>query len=174
MSDYGSGDAELMIGLYALRTFVIRTFAFAEDDAPDLAEGLTDDDKVKRPRLSSVAISGAHWKDGCCLARCTRNPEHEAPADQCACGIYAANTVAALMAQYEKQASNLIAVIATQGLTVRGETGLRTSAARIVAYWIGNPDLDGSSLEAQVCKTDAPGARRYYDLDLMTKLYQLT
>jgi hypothetical protein len=173
MSDFGDGDPELMIGLYALRTFVVAKFAFTDEDAVNLAEDLTADDKVERPRLSSLADSGAHWKDGQCIARCKKNADHEAPADGCTCGVYATNTIAALFAQYEAQARKLVAVIATQGLTVKGDVGLKTSAARILAYWIGNPDVGGSSREAEVCKRDAPGARRFFDLRLMAKLYEL-
>jgi hypothetical protein len=173
VSDFGDGDPELMIGLYALRTFVVTPFAFTDEDAVNLAEDLCDDDKMIRPRLSSLADSGAHWKDGCCIARCRVNADHVAPAKNCKCGIYATNTVAALFGQYANQASKLVSVIATQGQTVKGEVGLKTSAARIVAYWIGDPDLDGSSREAEVCKTDAPGARRFFDLHLMLKLFGL-
>jgi hypothetical protein len=55
---------------------------------------------------------------------------------------------------------------------VIGATGLRTAAARIVAFWAAEPN--GSQSEVDVARQQCPGARRYFDVDLMAKLYGLT
>lgn len=150
MSDYGSGDpVDVAVGVYALRTFAI-----------------TDG------KLSSLVVGAGHWEGGVCTASCVKDPDHIAPADGCHCGIYGAHTLEALFAQYGQFACRIIAVIAAEGLTVTGATGLRTATARIVAYWCAEPDRSPS--EAQVCAKQCPGARRFYDHEVMARLYGLT
>ena len=62
-------------------------------------------------------------------------------------------------------------MIAPEGTTVTGATGSRTAAARVVAYWCAEPDR--SPAEADFCAHQCPGARRFYDLNLMARLYGL-
>jgi hypothetical protein len=148
------GELDIEIARYALRTF-----------------------RVEDGKLSSVVVGAGHWENGVCIAVCTRNPEdptHEAPAKGCSCGIYATHSVAALFRQYGKQACRIVTVIAPEGRTVTGDTGLRTSAARIVAYWCG----EGSPSEADVCAQipnlpDGRRLRRYYNVDVMARMYGL-
>jgi hypothetical protein len=150
MSDYGSGAAtDLAVGVYALRTFAV-------------ADG----------KLSSVIQGAGHWDDGVCEARCVKDPTHEAPADGCKCGIYGTHTLEALFSQYPEHSSRIVAVIAPEGRTVTGPKGLRTAFARIVAYWCAEPDRSPS--EADVCAEQCPGARRFYDLNVMARLYGLS
>jgi hypothetical protein len=146
------GMADLAVALYALRTF-----------------------RVVDGRLASVVAGAGHWADGVCEAVCTRHPDdptHEAPADGCTCGIYGTHSLAALSRQYGKQACRIVAVIAPEGPTVTGSTGLRTAFARIVAYWCAEPDRSPS--EGDVCVEQCPGARRFYDLNVMARLYGLS
>jgi hypothetical protein len=153
MADYGSGDPlepDPAVAVYALRTF-----------------------RVEDGQLASIITGTGHWIDGTCIARCTQNPDHVAPpVDGCQCGIYGAHTLAALRHQYAEKASRLVCVIAAEGATVIGATGLRTAAARIVAFWTAEPN--GSQSEFGVARQQCPGARRYFDVDLMAKLYGLT
>jgi len=147
--DFDSGGTvDVAVGLYALRTFAI-------------ADG----------KLASVVQGAGHWKDGVCEALCLKGPDHQAPADGCSCGIHGTHTLEALFAQYGQYARRIVAVIAVEGATVTGATGLRTAAARIAAYWHAEPDRPPS--EAEVCAQQCPGARRFYDLDVMTRLYGL-
>jgi hypothetical protein len=151
MSDFGSGTPEPVVGMYGLRTF-----------------------KITDGRLSSVVAGTGHWEDGVCEAVCTRNPDHqEPPVDGCSCGIYCTHSLAALFAQYSAQAQRIVCVIAPEGPTLSGDTGMRTNAARIVACWCGEPNWRIVPSEREVCRKDAPGARQYYDLRLMVKLYGL-
>jgi len=147
--DFDSGGAvDLVVGMYALRTF-----------------------KIVDGQLSSVAVGAGHWENGVCTAICTRNPDHVAPEDGCTCGIYGTHTLEGLFNQYGEFACRIIAVIAAEGPTVIGTTGLRTAAARIVAYWCADPDRAQSEVDA--CAAQCPGARRFYDLDVMARLYGL-
>jgi hypothetical protein len=149
------GELDIEIARYALRTFTIQ-------------DG----------QLSSIAVSGHHWENGVCEATCMVHPEdptHEAPAKGCSCGIYATHSVAALFRQYGKQACKIVVVIAPEGRTVTGDTGMRTAAARIVAYWCG----EGATVEAEVCSKQIPDLpdgrhiRRYYNVNTMAQIYGL-
>jgi hypothetical protein len=51
--------------------------------------------------------------------------------------------------------------------------GLRTARARVVAYWCAEKPDHRTLIEADVCAEQCPGARRYYDRDLMARLYGL-
>jgi hypothetical protein len=151
--DYGSGDPvdlDLAVGLYALRTF-----------------------RTVDGQLASVVQGTGHWGNGVCEARCLKSSDadHKVPADDCHCGIYGTHTLEALFAQYGEFACRIVTVIAAEGRTVTGLTGLRTAAARIVAYWCAEPDRSRS--EADVCAEQCPGARRFYDLNVMARLYGL-
>jgi hypothetical protein len=149
MSDeFGDAPTEIEVAVYALRTF-----------------GVAGD------RLTSVAKGDGHWNDGVCVARCTANPDdpqHVPPADNCGCGVYGFFTLEELFAQYGAYAHRVVGVIAAQGLTAVGDKGLKTAAARIVAYWCRDDDRD-----ITVCELSCPGARRFYDVDVLARLYGL-
>jgi hypothetical protein len=154
----GELDIDIAIGVYALRTF-----------------------KITKGQLTSVTVSGHHWKDGVCEAECMQaagqDPTHEAPVEGCSCGIYGTYSLAALRRQFG-ETGRIVTVIAAEGRTVTGDTGLRTAAARIVAYWIGEPRIgqppgSGWARLDNICAEQCPGARRYYDVDLMAKIYGL-
>jgi hypothetical protein len=151
MVDYGAGDPvqpDPAVAVYALRTF-----------------------RVEDGQLASIIAGTGHWIEGACIARCTQDPEHVAPpVDGCHCGIYGAHTLTALRRQYGEQASRLVCVVAAEGATVIGSTGLRTAAARVVAFWVTESSGSPSELDAA---RQCPGARRYYDVDLMAKLHGL-
>jgi hypothetical protein len=143
-----AGPADIAVGLKGLRTF-----------------------KVVDDQLASVVVAG-HWAKGACIATCMSNPNdptHEVPAKGCSCGIYAANSLTALFRQFREEARQIICVIAAEGPTVTGQTGLRTAAARIVAWWAAEPD----GPEAAVCARECPGARRFYDAEFMARIYRL-
>ena len=155
MTDFDSlgalDDTDIRIAVYALRTF-----------------------RVVDGNVSSVAVGAGHWDGGICTAVCVRTKDgenpHTPPADGCMCGIYGTHSLHALFAQYPEFACRITTVIAVGGPTVTGSTGLRTAQVRVVAYWVGEPDGSEPS-EAEVCGEQFPGARRYYDIDLMAKLY---
>jgi hypothetical protein len=152
---YGDGDpldgADIAVGVYGLRTFAV-------------VDG----------QLGSIIKGAGHWQDGVCEAVCLRPTGddaagHEAPAPQCDCGIYGALTLATLFGQYPECASRIVAVIAAEGVTFLGTVGLRTAAARVVAYWVSEKAV----AERKVCAEGCPNARRFYDLDVMAKVYGL-
>jgi hypothetical protein len=65
-----------------------------------------------------------------CEAVCTRNPDHaEPPVDGCSCGIYCTHSLHSLFAQYGEFAARIVCVIAPEGPTLTGDTGMRTNAA---------------------------------------------
>lgn len=89
-----------------------------------------------------------YWNNGVMEAECRASSfdiiqwrwhnkgEHRVPAKYCGCGIYATVSLQSLIAQYpEQMLDNGVAVVAAEGETIIGDRGMRTSAARIVAYW---------------------------------------
>ena len=140
-------------------TYAVRTFA------------------VKNGRLTSIAQHGSQWMDGRCLAICTLKPDepdHIAPVDSCSCGVYAWWTPEQLIGQYKDHAKFIIAVIRMEGLCLEGETGVRTNAAEIVAWWVADcdePDGVTTAMLAAACEASAPGTRRFFDRDVMIGLY---
>jgi hypothetical protein len=146
-TDYGSGEpVDIQIDVYGLRTFT-----------------------VSGGQLGSIVKGAGHWKGGVCTARCLMT-EHKPPADECACGIYACHSLRGLFGQYSEFASRIVAVIVAEGDTVVGDMGLRTSAARIVAYWCA----DGQPAAVlRVCAEQCPDARRFRSLKLMTRMFGL-
>jgi hypothetical protein len=153
--DYGidSEPADLEVGRFALRTFA-----------------------VKDGKLASIIHGAGHWENGACVAQCIAtaiaDEPHEAPSPGCRCGIYGTLSLAALFSQYREFACRIIAVIAAEGVTYIGSVGLRTAAARVVAYWCAEAD-NRQPTEADVCAEQCPGARRFYDVDVMARLYGL-
>lgn len=133
---------ELQIGRRALRSF-----------------------KVDRDHLWPIAMSVDSWKDGTCLARCEKGspkttsvtysnglwthqeeteqfPErHAAPHLGCDCGVYGTLSLQHLVDQYPSYAQRIVCVFAAEGPTLLGSRGMRTSAARILAYWAGDDEV---------------------------------
>jgi hypothetical protein len=155
------------IEVYALRTFAIRN-------------GKAD---------SVVQQQGSYWKDGVCIAKClvhADDPEHIAPMPSpCRCGIYACLTIGRLRQQYPEYCAKIVTVIEAEGKTMLGTVGLRTAAARVVAYWCAEPapqwgmgrrgDPPPSRFnEDVVCARDFPGARRFRDVTVMARIYGLS
>jgi hypothetical protein len=129
--------------------------------------------RLRDGKLDSVVVSG-NWEGGLCEAVCMVEKDHVAPADGCKCGIYATHSLRALMAQYSEHANRIVAVIQAVGRTVNGPTGFKTAKAEVVAYWLGEQRFDDDSLsEADACDEQWLGVRRWRDLDLMIKRFQL-
>jgi hypothetical protein len=141
--DFGSPDVDFAVGIHALRTF-------------GLYEG----------KLGSVVQGVGHWENGECVARCLVSSEHAPPHVGCNCGIYGFFSVEELFEQYVEFACHVVGVIAVKGLTTIGTKGLKTAAARVVAYWCSDD-------EAQHCRDSLPGARRFFDLKVMARMYGL-
>lgn len=140
---------ELEVGRYALRTFTVS-------------------DHV----LRSVSQSGVHWKDGVCVAKCLRygakledDPDHVPPVEGCHCGVYATLNLASLVTQYSA-ARKLVCVIAAEGQTIIGDVGLRTAAARVVAYWC-------TRAVRPACVRELGDARYFDELGTMLETYDL-
>lgn len=73
-------------------------------------------------------------------------PAHQdGPYMDCRCGIYAATNLYDLYAQYT-QTMNLVTVVAVEGKTIIGDTGMRSTAARVIAYWVA-PRIDDEDVE---------------------------
>lgn len=111
-----SGDEvlpDIEVGRYALRTF-----------------------RVRHSQLVSV-VKDYTWEGGVSIAQCLKekNPCPSSPNRKCDCGIYGTLTLEHLIKQYSQYAQKCVAVIAAEGTTIIGSRGLRTAAARIVAYW---------------------------------------
>lgn len=135
---------------------------------------------VKGGRLKSL-YKDIYWDEGVMEAKCLRGPEalwlffqndvdpsHRAPDKNCTCGIYATLTLEHLRAQYFMEAERSVAVIAAEGPTIIGDQGLRTSAARIVAYW--TPVRGVRRAYGQACGKDAQYFRK---MDQMLETYGL-
>lgn len=128
MSDEAVPDIE--VARYALRTF----------DIVPLGEN---------GRLRLKSLYQVHfWEGGKAIATCLNRDRvhverngtmawsnHAPPVEGCSCGLYGTLTLDQLLREYGNRARNLICVIAAEGGTVIGSKGLRTAAARIVAYW---------------------------------------
>lgn len=145
---------------------------------------------VKDRRLMPVAMPVEDaWKGGVCQAECVPNPwtmtvsalaswvvvtgddvaapdpNHAAPAEGCHCGIYGCLTIDRLVKQYPLQCMEIVAVIAVEGNTIIGEIGLRTQAARIVAYWSPKRKV------RKICADTCDGAIGFAKLDDMLAAY---
>lgn len=136
---------------------------------------------VKDGRLMPVAMAVDAWKGGVCQAECVPNPwtmtapwlvvvpvpdpNHDAPAEGCHCGIYGCLTIDRLVKQYPLQCMEIVAVIAVEGNTIIGEIGLRTQAARIVAYWSPKREV------RKICADTCDGAIGFAKLDDMLAAY---
>jgi hypothetical protein len=150
MTDFDSlGEIDVVIeDVYGLRTF-----------------------KVVDGKLSSVVVGTGYWENGICDAVCVnnRNPDHVAPDPDCRCGIYATSGIDHLLRQYGEEAAKIVAVVQAVGTTIRGDTGFKTRQAHVVAYWVA----DDVPAEEQACAEHCPGARRWWDRDLMIEIFEL-
>lgn len=85
-----------------------------------------------------------YWDQGTAIAECRSDswspphPDQEVPAHKCGCGLYGTLTIEQLLREYGSYAKDTVAVIAAEGSTYIGTKGLRTAAARVVAFW--HPD----------------------------------
>ena len=149
MSDeYGDTVVDnIQVARYALRTFAIR------------------DGNLE----SVIQRGGGHWTEGVCVAHCLAHPDHVAPEADCRCGIYGALTLGVLQRQYQEFTCRIVTVIAAEGKTMLGTIGLRTAAARVVAYWCTEGRED-----AAICAQQFPDARRFFDAVVMARLYRMS
>ncbi|EIU51611.1 MULTISPECIES: hypothetical protein [Mycobacteriaceae] len=134
--------SDIEVGRYAVRTFSI-----------DRRRGTLVPVSIAS-HLDSIGVdSRAVWEDGVCVARCAHGHNHPAPSDDCSCGIYGATSLASLHSQFPDLVASIVAVIAAEGPTIIGNAGLRTSAARVVAYWCHpGPAFDAArTVLAQQC-----------------------
>lgn len=137
---------------------------------------------VTSGRLMPVVVDVDAWKDGVCEARCEEasfhqwaaggfapnrapNPPHGTPSENCSCGIYGCLTIEHLKRQYLHECMSIVTVIAVEGTTIIGDVGLRTQAARIVAYWSPRRDI------RKMCAATCVGAVGFIDLDGMLTAY---
>lgn len=142
------------IGRYALRTF-----------------------SDKGTWLGSVGVQGRHWHDGICEAKCVNTTiwaerrVHSAPQEGCTCGIYGTLSYEALHRQYRHESEALVTVMAAEGETIIGDTGLKTAAARIVAWWA--PQRVWTLRAAILASMEFPDAKHYKSLDAMLDAYKI-
>lgn len=85
------------------------------------------------------------------------------PEETCTCGVYGAVSMESLWSQYSLFAETNVAVIAAEGQTMVGDRGLRTTAARVVAF----AATEKSTFFAQQC----PEATHYPQLNDMLTAY---
>jgi hypothetical protein len=135
----------------------------------------------------STAMRGSNWKHGVCEASCqvpvnshqkllielaalTMGDEpvfsHQAPQEDCHCGIYAAHTLQVLKEQFASYTNDIVAVVAAEGQTIIGDKGFRTQRARVVAYWCSNE-------VAATAQGQFSEAQRYSDIASMLADYGL-
>jgi hypothetical protein len=142
---------DIEIARYALRTFTV---------------GANSDE------LSSVAMSGSYWRNGTCEAECLaggdrQRPMHPAPHEGCTCGIYGTLSLDSLTRQFTYQSTHLVTVIAAEGKTIIGDKGLRTAAARVVAYWSPDKKI------RKICKKQLGDAKKFDNLYDMLAAYDV-
>lgn len=150
--------------------------------APQL-ETAASDVEVARYGLRTFAVEAGTlkslfqptaWDKGVIEARCMRGDEwspwydHSIPHERCTCGVYATVDLQSLIAQYRDRCRSNVAVVAVEGTTIIGDKGMRTSAARVVAYW--TPDSKrgqkAQMVYERVCGDDVP---HYDDMNTMLK-----
>lgn len=139
-------EIDLEVGRHALRTFKCEN-----------NNGL--------PTLTSL-YQPTTWDGGVMIAECKKKdgPCAEPPGDNCMCGVYGTLTLEHLVGQYRSYARNCIGVIAAEGKTIIGDRGLRTAAARLVAYWC-------SPLYEENFAASAPDAKRFTKIEDMLGEY---
>ena len=145
--DHPEAVPDIEVGRYALRTF-----------------------RVNRQHKKLMSLFQHHdWENGTAIATCRRSVEgwgpHEVPAENCTCGLYGTLTLQQLEHEYRFQAKRCVAVFAAEGTTFIGTKGLRTAAARIVAYWCWD------EADALVFAHQCPDATRFLGIHLMLAQY---
>ncbi len=159
---YGNELTEWVEPRFALRTFIVR-----------------------KGHLDSVVVSGGHWVDpespdkagDTCAAVCLgvsgdEASAHEAPGEDCKCGIYGAYSLSALRRQYGPQARWIVAVIQCEGTGMEGPVGLRAAKATVIAFWCPEPD-DEHRDDIGLCLKQFPRARQYRNDLAMALVYRL-
>ena len=151
-------ESEIEVGRYALRTF-----------------------NLWRGGLYSL-FQETQWSGGTAIAECLISPGGKlamtwgstpavryeypemkcksAPGENCACGLYGTLGVDQLVYEYSAYAGGSMAVFAAEGTSYIGSRGLRTAAARVVAYWAANDRI----ADVYVKNCDAPRAPTLYGL----------
>lgn len=119
--------------------------------------------------LRSITQPGSHWKGGVCTAICLakKSLQHTTPSIYCVCGIYGTLTLDALRQFGPLCIRDIVTVIAAEGITIIGPTGLRTERARVIAYW--SPARGIRKLAAKQFE----GARHFDDLQALLDEYDL-
>lgn len=153
------------VARYGLRTFAIDLDAARITPllAPRVATGTA-------VGYRGLAVDPGAWTDGACVAVCAAGFDHDVPDPDCGCGIYATTNLLGLHQQYPSYAHTLVAVIAAEDTTIIGAAGMRTEAARVVAYWL-NPHTPEE--KTAVVTAALPDARRFDDCDAMATAYRL-
>lgn len=153
---------DIEVARYGLRTFRVNTKATWE------------------PRGLRSLAKHTYWDNGVMEAKCLgRDPlaflwrevddPHVVPVKDCSCGVYATVSLDSLMHQYPAQAlKEGVAVIAAEGPTIIGDMGMRTSAARIVAYWC--PNKKKRKVYEETC---GPEVRHFRKMSDMLEAYGL-
>lgn len=103
------------------------------------------------------------WDEGKAIAQCSK--DHEIPASGCQCGLYGLQSLDRLVREYGKDCQHCVAVFAAEGRTIVGDRGLKTKAARVIAYWVR------SKTELDVMAKEAPKAKHYEDIAKMLEDY---
>lgn len=169
-------DTDLEVARYGLRTFNV-----------ERGNGIG-----SYPRGLRSLFKMTYWENGVMEAECLRDRDelhflyrmamlsqrdqeaqdlyrHKPPYKDCHCGVYATLTLDHLLEQYYPQVrANGVAVVAAEGTTIIGDKGMRTTAARIVAYWCPNRKL--RRVYREVCGEDVP---HYSHMDKMLEAYRL-
>jgi len=143
-SDFSGESHDVDVGVFALRTFRIN---------------------FERQELLAVTQRGHFWLNGVCRATCTNGLAHKSPHEKCDCGIYGCFTLDKLAEYGAGPMQVLVAVIAAQGKTIIGDYGLRTEAARVVAYWSSSWRI------RKICESECEDVKRYRYLGNMLKDY---
>ncbi len=133
--------------------------------------------RTAKGTLDSI-VRGYTWEGGVAIAECLRSdsspPCKSPPGEACTCGVYGTLTIDQLYREYASYAAKCIAVIAAEGETIIGDRGLRTAAARIVAYWASDgfdgwryTEADARDVFAKQC----PDAIRFSTVEEMLEAY---
>ena len=111
--------------------------------------------------LLPVTAVDDSWRDGVCIAKCRRDSDHRAPADDCRCGVYSFRHLPVLRAQYQ-QSLDLVAVVALEGQTLQGAYGWRSQAARVLDIWV-SPEAIPAELRERLA-ANLPDVRFHDDV----------
>ncbi len=136
--------AEPAVGVFALRTFRVSVNGY----------------------LVPASQYSDEWATGTAIARCGK--DHQAPDDDCTCGLYSMRDLHQLTTQY-KAARGLLAVVALEGQTIQGTKGWRSQAARVVDVWTAPRAVPAAQLE--LLRAHLPGVRFHTDAHGMLAQY---